>query len=383
MSVRKRDDLLTSLSLIFIKILIHKQINYIFAYNLIIIVKKIILIALCFATLAAFNSCVKSLTVNPDNSISLTLDTVRVTEGVSKQLQSKHYNPSELNWISSDTTVVSISATGLVTTKKAGQSVITVSTKNNSVTATCVVIVLSSVNIGFTQVTGPASDIGIGADSSIFVVGTDDVSGTGGFSISKLVGNNLVKLPECAAIRVAVSPQGVPWVVNKSNLIYRYNGNTWDVMPGTATDIGIGADGSVFIIGTLDVSPTGGFNIQKWNGSGWDTLTECAGVRIAVDPHGIPWVVNKSNIVYRNTGGPLWEAIGNIEGNDIGIGADGSVYVTGKDSSVPNFNPPIYKYSDNAGWVKIPNISGTSIAVSPKGYAFWIDKSGSIFKQTK
>ncbi len=41
-------------------------------------------------------------------------------------------------------------------------------------------------------------------------------------------------------------------------------------MPGTATDIGNGADGSVFAVGTQDVSPTGGYNIMKWNGTGWD-----------------------------------------------------------------------------------------------------------------
>jgi ribosomal protein L27 len=187
-------------------------------------------------------------------------------------------------------------------------------------------------------------------------------------------------MPECAGIRIAVSPAGVPWVINKSNLIYRYNGNTWDLLPGTGTDIGIGADGSVFIIGTVDVSPTGGFNIMKWNGTGWDTLPNCSGTRIAVMPNGIPWVVNKSNIVYRNTGTELWAAVSGVKGNDIGIGAEGSVFVTGKDSTTASYHPHIYKYLSNGNWATINDASGVSIAVSPKGRPWWIDKSNNIFK---
>lgn len=348
-------------------------------FNLNIINKLVVALFLASCILA---SCVKKLEVNPDKSISLTLDTVRVTVGSSAQLASKNYAGTELLWNSADTSVVSVSPTGLAEAKKAGQSVINVKTKDNAVSATCLVIVIPKiVPINAVQVPGKGTDIGIGADGSVFVVGTEITSPiTGGYSISKLVGSSLVKLPDCAAIRIAVSPTGVPWVVNKSNLIYRYNGTTWDVLPGMATDIGIGADGSVFIIGTKDVSPTGGFNILKWNGSDWTVLPDCSGIRIAVNPAGIPWVVNKSNIVYRNTGGVLWEAVPGVAGGDIGIGADGSVYVTGKDSTSAAYQPPIYKFI-SGGWSLIPGISGTNIAVSPTGLPWWIDKANNIYKQ--
>ena len=150
-------------------------------------------------------------------------------------------------------------------------------------------------------------------------------------------------------------------------------------MPGTGSDIGIGADGSIFAIGTQSVSATGGFNIMKWNGSNWDTLQDCSGIHIAVAPNGIPWVVNKSNIVYQNSGGVLWNPIPGVSGNDIGIGADGSVFVTGKDSTLASYQPPIYQYN-NGGWNKLNNVSGTSISVSPKGIPYWIDKSNNIYK---
>lgn len=319
-------------------------------------------------------SCVKTLHVNPDHSISLSLDTIRVVVGSAAQIASKNYSNSDLTWESADTTVVSVSVSGLAHAKKAGRSLITVKSKLNNASATCVVIVTAPPILGgaITQITGIASDIGIGADSSIFVIGIDSVSATGGYSISRVIGGSLIKMPDCAGIRIAVSPAGVPWVVNKSHLIYRFNGTLWDVLPGTANDIGIGADGSVYIIGTTIASPTGGFNIMKWNGVDWVNLPDCAGTRISVMPDGTPWVVNKSSIVYQKTSSDLWQPIPGVQGNDIGIGADGTVYVTGKDNN-------IYKY--NAGsWAPLTDAKGISIAVSPHGKPWWIDNTGKIFK---
>ena len=42
---------------------------------------------------------------------------------------------------------------------------------------------------------------------------------------------------------------GNPWVVNGINQIFRRSNGTWLRIPGRAQDIGIGADGSVWIIG--------------------------------------------------------------------------------------------------------------------------------------
>ena len=230
------------------------------------------------------------------------------------------------------------------------------------------------------QIKGKASDVGIGADGSVFVIGIDSVSPTGGFSISKLIADSLSKLPFSAGTRIAVSPSGIPWVINKSHLIYKYNGYYWTPMPGTGNDIGIGADGSVYIIGTDSVSATGGNSISKWNGTNWTKLANCAGMKIAVAPDGTPWVVAKSNIVYRKTSGELWTPINGVSANDIGIGADGSVYVTGKDTKTNN--PAIYKYVKNS-WSIVSGVSGLSIAVSPKGNPYWTDRLNNLYKLNK
>lgn len=336
--------------------------------------KKLITLSLFLFSVALLAlSCVKEVKSEPDHSVQITFENATIAAGTTKQLVCKNYSANDLTWTSSDSTVAAVNATGLITAYKAGTTTINVKSKAYSASATCAVTVVNA----------NATDVGVGADGSVFVVGNDSVSATGGYGIYKWINGGLHKLPDCAAIRVAVSPQGVPWVVNKSNLIFRYNGTTWDQMPGAATDIGIGADGSVFAISTQFATITGGNTIMKWNGAGWDTMPDCAGIHIAVDPHGVPWVVNKSNIVFQYGGTYLWNPMQGIAGNDIGIGADGSVFVTGKDSTLTSYNPPIYQFNSSGSgpiWSEVPGISGTSISVDPNGKPWYIDQTGVLHK---
>lgn len=334
--------------------------------------KNTIITLICLLGLATLcTSCVKEVKNGPDNSIKLTFESVTIPAGTTKQIVCQNYSASDLIWSSTDTAVVKVDTAGLLTAFKPGVATINVKSKKQAVSATCTITVIDQA----------VTDVSVGADGSVFVIGSDSVSETGGYGIYKLVNNRLIKLPACAGIRVAVDPHGMPWVVNKSHLIFRYNGTpVWDQMPGTATDIGIGADGSVYAIGTQDVSPSGGYNIMKWNGSGWVNMPDCAGIHIAVAPNGIPWVVNKSNIVFRYGGTYLWDQLNGIAGNDIGIGADGSVFVTGKDSTLVGYQPPIYNFANNQ-WNVVPGVSGgVSISVDPAGKIYYIDKSGVLHK---
>jgi len=335
--------------------------------------KKLSLLSLLFLSVALLiSSCVKDVKTQPDNSIQINFTDATLESGMSKQLVCKNYSASDLTWTSSDSTVADVNVTGMITAHKPGTATISVKSKSHAVSATCTV----------TVVHGKALDVGVGADGSVYVVGDDSVA-MGGYGIYKVDSCGCRhRLPDVGAIRVAVSPQGIPWVVTQSNLIFRYNATNkaWDQMPGTATDVGIGADGSVFIIGTEFATVTGGNIIEKWNGTGWDKMVDCAGIHIAVDPHGTPWVVNESNIVFQYGGTYLWNPITGIDGNDIGIGADGSVYVTGKDSASATYNPPVYKLQGGSTWSQVPGISGTSISVDPKGRPWYIDKQGILHK---
>lgn len=331
---------------------------------------NLLLLVIC-SVMMLTTSCLKQAVKEPDHSVKLTFDTIRITQGITQYLAAKNYSADQINWSSSDTSVVKIADNGLVNAIKPGQVTIKAVSKTYAVSAKCIVIV-SGDNIADLKL----SDVAVGADGSIFAIGTDVVSPTGGYGIYKVVGNKLNKIPLCAGVRIAVGPDGKPWVVNKSNLIFKYRDSTssWQQMPGTATDIGVGADGSVFVIGTIPSSITGGYNIMKWNGSNWDAMPECAGVHIAVDQKGTPWVVNKSNLVFKFSGALLWNVIDGVNANDIGVGANGNVYVTGNDS-----NAFVYKLNNDV-WTAISGLSGTSISVTPSGLPVYIDRLGVLHK---
>jgi hypothetical protein len=73
----------------------------------------------------------------------------------------------------------------------------------------------------------------------------------------------------------------------------------WIKRPGLAHDIGIGADGSVWVIGTQRVGAANDFGVLYWGkDNDWHDI-DGGGVRIAVDQHGDPWVVNSTNRIYR------------------------------------------------------------------------------------
>lgn len=61
-------------------------------------------------------------------------------------------------------------------------------------------------------------------------------------------------------------------------------------MPGEALDIGIGADGSVWIASFE--------GIYFWNGLDWDRVYGDA-IDISVGPDGMPWVTNMFAELYR------------------------------------------------------------------------------------
>jgi len=65
-------------------------------------------------------------------------------------------------------------------------------------------------------------------------------------------------------VRLAIDPQGNPWVINTKNLIYkRDNNGSWDRVRGRATDISIGANGDVFVVSTNKVK--NGLGVWKYN----------------------------------------------------------------------------------------------------------------------
>ena len=147
------------------------------------------------------------------------------------------------------------------------------------------------------QLPGAGRDIAVGADGSVWIVGTNRIGNDYGiYKWNAPISNwNMI---DGGGIRIAVGPDGVPWLVNAAGQIFRrQEGVSWSLLPGLARDIGVGANGSVWILGTNQLGSD--FGIYKWNDaiSNWDQA-DGAGTRIAVGPDGLPWLVNAAGQIF-------------------------------------------------------------------------------------
>lgn len=220
------------------------------------------------------------------------------------------------------------------------------------------------------QMPGAAIDIGISSNGTVWVVGLNPVFG--GRGIFKWTGTDWTAVPG-GALNIAAEPSGNPWVTNDTGLIFRgdQSGN-WAQLPGIARDIGISADGSVWVVGAIPMF--GGFSIHRWNGTDWVHIDGGA-ERIAVDPGGNPWVVNNQNQIFQRHPSGQWTQLPG-SAIDIGIGADGSVFVIGTDTRGEGRG--IYRWN-GSGW---SNIEGAAVRVSvdPAGRPWVTNAQGGIFR---
>lgn len=209
---------------------------------------------------------------------------------------------------------------------------------------------------------GNASDIGVGADGSVWAIGTDERGG--GYGIYHWLGSTWQRV-EGGALRIDVGPDGVPWIVNNSHSIYRWQDGAWLRMGGNARDIGIGADGSVWV--------TSGGGTYRYDDGDWVGVRG-SGVRIDVDPNGIPWVIDHTNDIHQLIAGRWIRRSG--EARDIGVGGDGSVWIVG--TSEDDGSHRIYRWSGTL-WNRVSG-SARQISAGPDGYPWAANSGGDIYR---
>jgi hypothetical protein len=87
-----------------------------------------------------------------------------------------------------------------------------------------------------------------------------------------------------AAVAIDVGPQG-PWVVNDGGYTFAWQGSGWVNVPGGGTDIGAGANGSVWIIGTTKIANGPITKISRSPARSWPISSES---RVQAGPGGDP-----------------------------------------------------------------------------------------------
>jgi hypothetical protein len=234
------------------------------------------------------------------------------------------------------------------------------------------------------QLPGCAKDIGVGGNIAgwiltPWVIGCSPVSG--GYEIFGWQHLQLSDEPgpwkkiNGGATRIAVQPDGTPWIVNSIGKIYKrdLSSGAWQNIPGCAKDIGVGNNSTAWVIGCSPVS--GGYEIFRLSGSTWEKVNGGA-TRIAVQPDGTPWIVNSIGKIYkRNLSSGTWQ---NIPGcaNDIGVGGNSTAWVIG--CSPVSGGYEIFRLSDSI-WEKVSG-GATRIAVKPDGTPWIVNSIGKIYR---
>jgi peptidoglycan hydrolase-like protein with peptidoglycan-binding domain len=162
-------------------------------------------------------------------------------------------------------------------------------------------------------------------------------------------------------------------------------------LPGivSARDIGVGANGAVWVISGV-AHPSGrGYKVGKWTGNSL-TLSDSAAVRISVAPDGRPWVVDNQGGVYRltttdvNTG--VWETLPGVA-SDIAVGGqvnggNGTTWCIG--GWCGGGDCPIFKWDPSINnWVQdASNGAAVRIAVGPDGIPWVLTASNNFYRYT-
>jgi hypothetical protein len=239
------------------------------------------------------------------------------------------------------------------------------------------------------QIQGEASDIAVGGDGSVWITKKDS-------TIHRRQGDAWVQV-QGSAERIAVDGAGVMWVVNAKGEVWRWDKGTWTGITSKgipsgknaagqqvsgATDIGAGADGSVWVTGRTD-SKGLGHPILRWTGEQWQqALGDAVAVAISVAPSGLPWIVNAAGGMSRlKPGGTLgagWDRVPGVA-TDIAVstGVLPTAWIVGVNTYPDKAGNDIYAWNGE-GWDQVPG-AATRIAVGPDGTPWVVTANGAIF----
>ena len=139
----------------------------------------------------------------------------------------------------------------------------------------------------FSIQTGGTGSLNVSGDTYVAYLFAHNAGGFGADGSQNVVScGNFTTSASDTTISLGWEPQFV---------IFKRTDGAWQRLPGSAKDIGIGADGSVWVIGTNPVD--GGYGIYRWGGENFVGIDGGA-VQISVNPWGRPWVVNDGDSIY-------------------------------------------------------------------------------------
>jgi len=149
-------------------------------------------------------------------------------------------------------------------------------------------------------------DISVGQNGQVWIV-SQSAARKGGNLIKKLRGTNWRKARVPGGVKVAVMPDGKPFMIDVEGQVHRYTSRRrWSKEDQTGVDIAIGPEGSTYVLGQ-DTDNLGNMIYKR---SGSETSGQWArfggsnargATSIAVDSQGNPWIADKNFDIWKWT----------------------------------------------------------------------------------
>lgn len=150
-------------------------------------------------------------------------------------------------------------------------------------------------------------------------------------------------------------------------------GARWELRPGKAFNVAIGAGGQVWALGTDDVP--GGFPVFRRDGQNW-TRVPGGLVSLTIDAQGQPWGTNSAQVIFRMDGNQWRVVPGKAE--QVVFGGKGTLFALG--ARRPNeVETEVFEWG-GGNWSRIAGARGVRLAVDENDLPWLLQAGGEILR---
>ena len=204
---------------------------------------------------------------------------------------------------------------------------------------------------------GGAVDVAASGAGGAWIVGTSG-------KVFRWSGHGWDTIREGKHLALSVDRLGRPWVVDSAHRIWKSNGAGWDLVAGSANDIAVGDDGSVFIV-------DGNQDLARWTGSTWSVVRSGPFLAVDVDGFGHPMVVESTTWVTRFNG-VSWQTIHGAC-SDVAL-TEGTAFC-----AHPEPRTNLYRFDALASPWKTAPSAARRVSVGPNNRAVVVDQQNRIW----
>lgn len=198
-------------------------------------------------------------------------------------------------------------------------------------------------------------------DMTVDAGGTYYMVNTAGL-IYRYTGNDWQQLSGSAGKKIAANG-GKVCLINSSGKIYQLSGNSWNQMPGSdGRDIAINNDGTIWLTNTAG-------KIYRFNGSSWSQMPGSDAVRIAAGG-GQVWMVNTAGKIYRFTNS-RWTQTAGSDGRDVTVSNDGKIFLTNTVGKIYQWNGTAWTQLDGSDGISVSANAGKLVMTNTKGRMYY------------